>query len=237
MTVPNNRIATDALLDRVLELAFEEEAAERQQQEQEACEDAEKTAVPPALDRRIRGRIRLWSAAELLKRHARGITAAFVCVLAVSIALAVSMRASADAPVWTMTSEPDAYGQTLLVSFVTESDAPRDPGEIDPLSLASVLAEPVPERTASYRTDAAYLEEYAGGIRYEQCLLSESGVTVIPSKGRTVKNIVIGGRPAILAFDAQSAAILWQDGVCSYLLTGPFSADEAMRTARSLTGE
>ena len=58
---------------------------------------------------------------------------------------------------------------------------------------------------------------------------------MIPSKGRTVKNIVIGGRSAVLAFDAQSAAILWQDGVCSYLLTGPFSADEAMRTARSMT--
>ena len=60
---------------------------------------------------------------------------------------------------------------------------------------------------------------------------------MIPSKGRTVKNIVIGGLSAVLAFDDRSAAILWQDGVCSYLLTGPFTADEAMRTARSLTGE
>ena len=171
---------------------------------------------------------------ELLKAHARGITAAFVCVLALSVALAASMRVSAGGPVWTLTSEPDAYGQTLLVTFVTESDRVPDPGKIVPKSLSDALAEPVPERTASYRTDAAYLEEYAGGIRYEQCLLSESGVTVIPSKGRTVKNIVIGGRPAVLAFDAQSAAILWQDGVCSYLLTGPFTADEAMRTARSM---
>jgi len=238
VTVLSKRKIEDELLDRVLELAFEEEIAERQErQEQDACEDAEKTVVPPALDRRIRGRIRLWSAMELIKTHARGISAAFVCVLALSVILAVSMRASADGPVWAMTSEPDAYGQTLLVSFVTASDHVPDPGKIVPKSLSDALDEPVPERTASYRTDAAYLEEYAGGIRYEQCLLSESGVTVIPSKGRTVKNIVIGGRQAILAFDAQSAAILWQDDECSYLLTGPFSADEAMRTARSLTGE
>ena len=234
MTARNQRKRQDELLDRVLGLAFEEEAAERQQ---EASEDTEKTVIPPALDRRVRRRIRLWSAMELLKAHARGITAAFVCVLALSVALAVSLRATADTPVWTMTSEPDAWGQTLLVSFVTASDHVPDPGKIAPKSLSDALGEPVPERTASYRTDAAYLEEYAGGIRYEQCLLAESGVTVIPSKGRTIKNIAIGGRPAILVFDAGSAAILWQDGVCSYLLTGPFTTDAAMRTARAMTGE
>ena len=231
MTAMNDKNREDRLLDRVFELAFEEEAAEVPPEEEKM------TVVPPALDRRIRRKIRFHAAQDLVKSHVRGIAAAFVCVLALGIVLAVSMRASADAPMWTMTSETDAYGQTLLVSFVTKAELPPDSGKIEPRSLASALAEPVPERTASYRTDAAYLEEYEGGIRYEQCLLSESGVTVIPSKGRTVKNIVIGGLSAVLAFDDRSAAILWQDGVCSYLLTGPFTADEAMRTARSLTGE
>lgn len=231
MTALNQRKRQDELLDRVLELAFEEEAAEEPQ------EVGKNTVVPPALDRRIRRKIRLHIAGDLLRTYTRGIIAAFVCVVALSIVLAVSMRASASAPLWTMTSETDAYGQTLLVSFVAKSDLPHEQGKIDPRSLSSALPEPVPERTASYRTDAAYLEEYAGGIRYEQCLLSESGVTVIPANGRTLKNIVIGGLPAVLAFDAQSAAILWQDGVCSYYLTGPFTADEAMRTARALTGE
>lgn len=236
MTISEKRSIEDELLDRVLELAFEEfekEASEREG----SPEDAERTAVPAALNRRIRGRIRRRAAGKLFRRHVRGITAALACVLALSIAVGVSMRARADGPVWTLISEPDAWGQTLLVSFVTESERVPRPGKLAPLSLAFSLGEPTPERTASYRTDAAYLEEYAGGIRYEQCLLSESGVTVIPSRGRTVKNIVIGGRAAVLAFDAQSAAILWQDGVCSYLLTGPFTADEAMRTARSMTGE
>ncbi len=230
----------EKLLEGVLKLAFEEEAAD------DAAAQAAKEAavsVPAALGRRVRRRIRLHTSAELLRKHARGIAAVFVLALAVWIAVAVSGGVSADGPEYVLTSETDAYGQNLMVSFVTEGPEKTGTKTVVPLSASSALALPdgsggsAPARTASYRTDAAYLEEYENGIRYEQCLLSAGGVTVIPVRDRTVKNIVIGGRSAVLIFDAQSAAILWQDGVCSYLLTGPFSADDAMRMARTLTGD
>ncbi len=231
MTNADERNMTEKLLDNVLKLAFEEEA------ETASDGEEEKAVLPASLDRRIRRRIRLHTAAELLRKHARGIAAVFVLALAVWIALAVSNGVSAEGPEYVLTSETDVYGQNLMVSFVSEKGTDQRKMTVVPVPAASVLGEPAPERTASYRTDAAYLEEYEGGIRYEQCLLSAGGVTVIPVKDRTVKNIVIGGRSAVLVFDAQSAAILWQDGVCSYLLTGPFTADEAMRMARRLTGD
>ena len=213
-----------ALLDGVLRLAFEEEDVFA----------GEEMPVPSALESRMRRRIRIHSAVSALRCHARGIAAVFVCVLALGIVLALSGRASADVPLhsWTLTSETDVYGQNLMVSFVTEKESVPANEKIVPRSVSEVLGDA--EKTGSYRTDAAYLEEYAGGVRYEQCLLSAGGVTVIPVRGRTVKNIVIGGRAAVLAFDADSAAILWQDGRCSYLLTGPFTADDAMRTAREM---
>ncbi len=231
MTNADERKTADKLLDNVLKLAFEEEA--------ETVPDGEEENVvlPASLDRRIRRRIRLHTAAELLRKHARGIAAVFVFALAVGIALAVSNGVSAEGAEYVLTSETDVYGQNLMVSFVSEKETDQRKTTVVPVSAASVLGEPAPERTSSYRTDAAYLEEYENGIRYEQCLLSAGGVTVIPVKNRTVKNIVIGGRSAVLVFDAQSAAILWQDGTCSHLLTGPFTADEAMRMARRLTGD
>ena len=221
---------TEKLLNNVLKLAFEEEA------ETASDGEEEKAVLPAALDRRIRRRIRLHTAAGLLRKHARGIAAVFVLALAVGIALAVSNGVSAEGPEYVLTSETDVYGQNLMVSFVSEKGTDQRKMTVVPVPAASVLGEPAPERTASYRTDAAYLEEYEGGIRYEQCLLSAGGVTVIPVKDRTVKNIVIGGRAAILAFDETSASILWQNGQCACYLTGPHTSDEVMRIARAMCG-
>ena len=236
MTDTERKQREEKLLDSVLRIAFEEEAAEAETAGTEAEREIE---IPAALDRRVRRRIRLRAATDFVREHARPIAAVFVLALAVGILLAVSNGVQANGAAYVMTSETDAYGQNLMISFVTEDPEPKTGRKetLVPLSAASALGSPPPERTASYRTDAAYLEEYVSGIRYEQCLLSAGGVTVIPVKDRTVKNIVIGGRSAVLVFNAQSAAILWQDGVCSYLLTGPFTADEAMRMARRLTGE
>ena len=77
MTNADERNMTEKLLDNVLKLAFEEEA------ETASDGEEEKAVLPAALDRRIRRRIRLHTAAELLRKHARGIAAAFVLALAV----------------------------------------------------------------------------------------------------------------------------------------------------------
>ncbi|MBR4205674.1 MAG: hypothetical protein IKQ92_09375 [Clostridia bacterium] len=221
--VRTNQIAS-TLFDAVLKLALEPE-------EEEVSHGGD-APVPPALERRIRRRLRLCALRDAVRRHAKTAAAVLVCVLGVAAAFVLSQRAAADVPVWTLTSETDAYGQNLMISFETDR-TPAKEGIITPLSAAAFLDGR--ERTASYRTEAAYLEEYALGVRYEQCLLTAGGVTVIPVSGRTVKNIVIGGRSAVLVFDRESAAILWQDGICSYLLTGPFTADDAMKTARLMT--
>ena len=221
--VRTNQIAS-TLFDAVLKLALEPE--------EEEVPHGGDAPVPPALERRIRRRLRLRALRDAVRRHAKTAAAVFVCVLGVVAVFVLSQRAAADVPVWTLTSETDAYGQNLMISFETDK-VPAKEGKIAPLSAAEFLGGL--EKTASYRTEAAYLEEYALGVRYEQCLLTAGGVTVIPVSGRTVKNIVIGGRSAVLVFDRESAAILWQDGVCSYLLTGPFTADDAMKTARLMT--
>ncbi|MHB1154640.1 MAG: DUF4367 domain-containing protein [Eubacteriales bacterium] len=78
------------------------------------------------------------------------------------------------------------------------------------------------------------MEEYIDEIRFEQTSLSADGRTVIDIKNATVKNIVIGGYPAVLVFGGDATVIFWRDENNSYMLSGPLSSDDAMRIAREI---
>ncbi|MCR5682342.1 MAG: hypothetical protein K6G29_07825 [Clostridiales bacterium] len=217
--------ADERMLDGLLTLAVREEM------EEEDAEPMPDIEVPESLDRRMRRKIVLHRIRDGFARHVRGIAAVFIAALAITVAVLAAQRADADMPLYVLTSEPDYYGWNLHVSFTASEEVHVE--AVRPKSPAALLGM---EPEVAYRADAAYLEEYPDGTRYEQSALAAGGVTVIPVRGRTVKNIVIGGRAAILAFDETSASILWQDGQCACYLTGPHTSDEVMRIARAMCG-
>lgn len=185
--------------------------------------------VADTLDRKIKRRISRERAKPVLRRFTKIAAAcAVLCVLTGGAAW-LSYDISADAPVYSMASETD--GGSLYIWFVCRDENTATPA-ITPKTAQNALSGC--DLTDSFATDYVYIEYYGDNLVYEQSVLYAEGKTVIETGGRTVKNIVIGGYPAILVFDESGSEIFWRDDAYSYRLAGGISSDDAMKTAREM---
>ncbi|MDD4773980.1 MAG: DUF4367 domain-containing protein [Eubacteriales bacterium] len=195
---------------------------------------AGETDVPPALDRRIKKQITAQKRRRFALKYSR-LTAVFlVFVMCAGAAVWFSGTITADAPVYSMVTETQL--NSLYIWFVRKDDKTQTPAEsfmLKHATAAGALDEYI--MTASYTTKFAHIEEYDNGkIRFEQTALNTGGITVIETGNTTVKNIIIGGYPAILVFGDDITTIFWRDEYNSYMLTGTMSSDDAMRSAREI---
>lgn len=217
----------ERLLEGAIKLAFETDYD---------CfiSDTGESDVPSALDKRIKKQITAQKRRRFALKYSR-LTAVFLAfVMCVSVAVWLSGTIIADAPVYSMVTETEL--NSLYIWFVRKDDITQITAETSvliPVIAADTLDGYI--MTASYTTKFAHIEEYDNGkIRFEQTILNADGKTVIEIKNTTVKNIIIGGYPAILVFGDDITTIFWRDEYNSYMLTGTLSSDDAMRFAREI---
>ena len=191
--------------------------------------DAGDTELPAALDKRVRGILRRRKFAQFCMDNIRIVAAACLCILVVGIGIGVPLYVEATENDYYMQTEQDMYRNSISVQFLCkEEEAPAEK-TLKPNSAAEVLADFSLVRT--YSTESVYIEEY-DGVRYEQTALHAEGQYILPTKDKSIRNIVINDYMAVLVFDAGEAAIVWRDDDYSYLLEGAISSDDAMRFAR-----
>lgn len=211
------------LLDAAIDLAVTKEFDEFTKL------DAGDTELPAALDKRVRGILRRRKFAQFCMDNIRIVAAACLCILVVGIGVGVPLYVEATANDYYMQTEQDMYRNSISVQFLCkEEEAPAEK-TLKPNSAAEVLADFSLVRT--YSTDSVYIEEY-DSVRYEQTALHAEGQYILPTKDKSIRNIVINDYMAVLVFDAGEAAIVWRDDAYSYLLEGAISSDDAMRFAR-----
>jgi len=191
--------------------------------------DAGDTELPAALDKRVRGILRRKKFTQFCMDNIRVVAAACLCILVVGIGVGVPLYVEATENEYYMQTEQDMYRNSISVQFLCkEEEAPAEK-TLKPNSAAEVLADFSLVRT--YSTDSVYIEEY-DSVRYEQTALHAEGQYILPTRDKSIRNIVINDYMAVLVFDAGEAAIVWRDDAYSYLLEGRISSDDAMRFAR-----
>ena len=191
--------------------------------------DAGDTELPAALDKRVRGILRRRKFTQFCMDNIRVVAAACLCILVVGIGVGVPLYVEATENDYYMQTEQDMYRNSISVQFLCkEEEAPAEK-TLKPKSAAEVLADFSLVRT--YSTESVYIEEY-DGVRYEQTALHAEGQYILPTRDKSIRNIVINDYMAVLVFDAGEAAIVWRDDDYSYLLEGRISSDDAMRFAR-----
>jgi len=191
--------------------------------------DAGDTELPAALDKRVRGILRRRKFTQFCMDNIRVVAAACLCILVVGIGVGVPLYVEATENDYYMQTEQDMYRNSISVQFLCkEEEAPAEK-TLKPKSAAEVLADFSLVRT--YSTESVYIEEY-DSVRYEQTALHAEGQYILPTKDKSIRNIVINDYMAVLVFDAGEAAIVWRDDDYSYLLEGRISSDDAMRFAR-----
>jgi len=211
------------LLDAAIDLAVTKEFDEFTKL------DAGDTELPADLDKRVRGILRRRKFAQFCMDNIRIVAAACLCILVVGIGIGVPLYVEATENDYYMQTEQDMYRNSISVQFLCkEEEAPAEK-TLKPNSATEVLADFSLVRT--YSTDSVYIEEY-DGVRYEQTALHAEGQYILPTKDKSIRNIVINDYMAVLVFDAGEAAIVWRDDDYSYLLEGRLSSDDAMRFAR-----
>ena len=191
--------------------------------------DAGDTELPAALDKRVRGILRRRKFTQFCMDNIRVVAAACLCILVVGIGIGVPLYVEATENDYYMQTEQDMYRNSISVQFLCKEEEAPTPKTLKPNSAAEVLADFSLVRT--YSTDSVYIEEY-DGVRYEQTALHAEGQYILPTKDKSIRNIVINDYMAVLVFDAGEAAIVWRDDTYSYLLEGRISSDDAMRFAR-----
>ena len=211
------------LLDAAIDLAVTKEFDEFTKL------DAGDIELPTDLDKRVRGILRRKKFAQFCMDNIRIVAAACLCILVAGIGIGVPLYVEATENDYYMQTEQDMYRNSISVQFLCkEEEAPAEK-TLKPNSAAEVLADFSLVRT--YSTDSVYIEEY-DGVRYEQTALHAEGQYILPTKDKSIRNIVINDDMAVLVFDAGEAAIVWRDDANSYLLEGRISSDDAMRFAR-----
>ena len=211
------------LLDAAIDLAVTKEFDEFTKL------DAGDTELPAALDKRVRGILRRRKFAQFCMDNIRIVAAACLCILVAGIGIGVPLYVEATENDYYMQTEQDMYRSSISVQFLCkEEEAPAEK-TLKPNSAAEVLADFSLVRT--YSTDSVYIEEY-DGVRYEQTALHAEGQYILPTRDKSIRNIVINDYMAVLVFEAGEAAIVWRDDDYSYLLEGNISSDDAMRYAR-----
>ena len=211
------------LLDAAIDLAVTKEFDEFTKL------DAGDTELPAALDKRVRGILRRKKFAQFCMDNIRIVAAACLCILVVGIGIGVPLYVEATENDYYMQTEQDMYRSSISVQFLCkEEEAPAEK-ILKPNSAAEVLADF--SLVSTYSTDSVYIEEY-DGVRYEQTALHAEGQYILPTRDKSIRNIVINDYMAVLVFDAGEAAIVWRDDAYSYLLEGRISSDDAMRFAR-----
>ena len=211
------------LLDAAIDLAVTKEFDEFTKL------DAGDIELPTDLDKRVRGILRRKKFAQFCMDNIRIVAAACLCILVAGIGIGVPLYVEATENDYYMQTEQDMYRNSISVQFLCkEEEAPAEK-TLKPNSAAEVLADFSLVRT--YSTDSVYIEEY-DGVRYEQTALHAEGQYILPTKDKSIRNIVINDYMAVLVFDAGEAAIVWRDDANSYLLEGRISSDDAMRFAR-----
>ena len=211
------------LLDAAIDLAVTKEFDEFTKL------DAGDTELPAALDKRVQGILRRKKFAQFCMDNIRVVAAACLCILVVGIGIGVPLYVEATENDYYMQTEQDMYRNSISVQFLCkEEEAPAEK-TLKPNSAAEVLADFSLVRT--YSTESVYIEEY-DGVRYEQTALHAEGQYILPTKDKSIRNIVINDYMAVLVFDAGEAAIVWRGDDYSYLLEGRISSDDAMRFAR-----
>jgi len=216
------------LLDAAIDLAVTKEFDEFTKL------DAGDTELPAALDKRVRGILRRRKFAQfrmfnIRMDNIRVVAAACLCILVVGIGIGVPLYVEATENDYYMQTEQDMYRSSISVQFLCkEEEAPAEK-TLKPNSAAKVLADFSLVRT--YSTDSVYIEEY-DSVRYEQTALHAEGQYILPTRDKSIRNIVINDYMAVLVFDVGEAAIVWRDDEYSYLLEGRISSDDAMRFAR-----
>ena len=211
------------LLDAAIDLAVTKEFDEFTKL------DAGDTELPADLDKRVRGILRRKKFAQFCMDNIRIVAAACLCMLVVGIGIGVPLYVEATENDYYMQTEQDMYRSSISVQFLCkEEEAPAEK-TLKPNSAAEVLADFSLVRT--YSTDSVYIEEY-DSVRYEQTALHAEGQYILPTRDKSIRNIVINDYMAVLVFDAGEAAIVWRDDAYSYLLEGRISSDDAMRFAR-----
>ena len=211
------------LLDAAIDLAVTKEFDEFTKL------DAGDTELPAALDKRVRGILRRRKFTQFCMDNIRIVAAACLCILVVGIGIGVPLYVEATENDYYMQTEQDMYRNSISVQFLCkEEEAPAEK-TLKPNSAAEVLADFSLVRT--YSTESVYIEEY-DGVRYEQTALHAEGQYILPTKDKSIRNIVINDYMAVLVFDVGEAAIVWRDDAYSYLLEGRISSDDAMRFAR-----
>jgi|GEM_PF-3336405 len=211
------------LLDAAIDLAVTKEFDEFTKL------DAGDTELPAALDKRVRGILRRKKFTQFCMDNIRVVAAACLCILVVGIGVGVPLYVEATENEYYMQTEQDMYRNSISVQFLCkEEEAPAEK-TLKPNSAAEVLADFSLVRT--YSTDSVYIEEY-DSVRYEQTALHAEGQYILPTRDKSIRNIVINDYMAVLVFDAGEAAIVWRDDAYSYLLEGRISSDDAMRFAR-----
>ena len=211
------------LLDAAIDLAVTKEFDEFTKL------DAGDTELPAALDKRVRRILRRRKFAQFCMDNIRIVAAACLCILVVGIGIGVPLYVEATENDYYMQTEQDMYRSSISVQFLCkEEEAPAEK-TLKPNSAAEVLADFSLVRT--YSTESVYIEEY-DGVRYEQTALHAEGQYILPTKDKSIRNIVINDYMAVLVFDVGEAAIVWRDDAYSYLLEGHISSDDAMRFAR-----
>ena len=211
------------LLDAAIDLAVTKEFDEFTKL------DAGDTELPADLDKRVRGILRRKKFAQFCMDNIRIVAAACLCILVAGIGIGVPLYVEATENDYYMQTEQDMYRKSISVQFrCKEEEAPAEK-TLKPNSAAEVLADFSLVRT--YSTESVYIEEY-DSVRYEQTALHAEGQYILPTRDKSIRNIVINDYMAVLVFDVGEAAIVWRDDVYSYLLEGRISSDDAMRFAR-----
>ena len=211
------------LLDAAIDLAVTKEFDEFTKL------DAGDTELPAALDKRVRGILRRRKFTQFCMDNIRIVAAACLCILVVGIGIGVPLYVEATENDYYMQTEQDMYRSSISVQFLCkEEEAPAEK-TLKPNSAAKVLADFSLVRT--YSTDSVYIEEY-DSVRYEQTALHAEGQYILPTRDKSIRNIVINDYMSVLVFDVGEAAIVWRDYAYSYLLEGRISSDDAMRFAR-----
>ena len=211
------------LLDAAIDLAVTKEFDEFTKL------DAGDTELPADLDKRVRGILRRKKFTQFCMDNIRIVAAACLCILVAGIGIGVPLYVEATENDYYMQTEQDMYRNSISVQFLCKEEEAPAPKTLKPNSAAEVLADFSLIRT--YSTDSVYIEEY-DGVRYEQTALHAEGQYILPTKDKSIRNIVINDYMAVLVFDAGEAAIVWRDDDYSYLLEGRISSDDAMRFAR-----
>ena len=213
------------LLDAAIDLAVTKEF------EQFADMDVPEMEIPPELNKRVKNTIRRKNIMQVIRDNSRIVAAACVCLAVIGIGVGVPLYVEATESDYYMLTDQDMYRNNISVQFLCKEDESPVERALKPNSAVWVLDGFA--LVSTYTTDSVYIEEY-DGVRYEQTALHAEGQYILPTKDKSIRNIVIGDYMAVLVFDDGHAAIVWRDDDYSYLLEGAISSDDAMRYARMI---